>query len=204
MKRMAATLMVSAIAVVAGGNAASAAYPPSTDPARIDVAAFSPVCQGDIPYITYNIEVSGTSANTATLTFIDNQGNEVETHTNMPLSGTVIYPGASSDPQDWPGWRVAGNGNWEIDPTDQHLRDGLTVRVQVNPTATGQVSYPPATEACNGPEGTSSPQTPSASGELPATGSNSTAPMLWTAAGLVAVGAVLFGAVRRRKATPTA
>ena len=210
MKRVAATLMVSAIVLMAGGGVASA-YPPDPEPepalrsnqpvpATIDVAAFSPVCQGDIPYINYNIAVSGTSANTATLTFIDNRGNEVETYANVPLSGRVIYPGASASPPDWPGWRLAGNGNWEIDPSDQHWRDGLTVRVEVNPTATGSVSYPPSTAACNGPAGmTPPPQNPSSAGALPATGSNNTAPMLWTATALIAVGGILFISVRRRR-----
>jgi LPXTG-motif cell wall-anchored protein len=202
MKRMAVTLMVAAVATVAGGSVASAGatYPPTTDPATIDVAAFSPVCQGDIPYIRYNIEVSGTNANTATLTFIDNTGAEIQTYSGMPLSGSVIYPGASSNPQDWPGWKLAANGNWETDPSDANWREGLTVRVQVNPTATGSVSYPPATEACNGPEG-ADPPVPGTPGELPPTGTNGTMPMILIAGGLVAGGAVLFGSVRRRKTT---
>lgn len=124
---------------------------PETPEPTIDVAAFSPVCQADIPYIEYRIEVSGTDATTATLTFRDFFGDET-VHENVPLSGTVIYPGASENPQDWPGWMLNDDGLWVEDPSDAHLRDGLLVIVDVNPTAMTRVEYPPATAACNSPE----------------------------------------------------
>ncbi|MGB0113431.1 MAG: LPXTG cell wall anchor domain-containing protein [Ilumatobacteraceae bacterium] len=47
---------------------------------------------------------------------------------------------------------LAADGSWIPDPSDAILRDGLTIQVEVNPTATATVSYPPATSACNGPE----------------------------------------------------
>ena len=66
-----------------------------------------------------------------------------------------VYPGASVDaagnPTDWPGWMFDGD-EWVIDPSDAYLRDGLTVVIEVNPTATATVSYPPATAACANPE----------------------------------------------------
>jgi hypothetical protein len=37
---------------------------------------------------------------------------------------------------------------WVHDPSDARLRDGLTVVVEVNPTARGAVSYPDATAGC--------------------------------------------------------
>jgi hypothetical protein len=121
--------------------------PPPPEP-TIDVAAFRPVCQADIPYIDYTIEVSGTDANTADITFIDVDGNEVEKLLDQPLTGRVIYPGASEDPQDWPGWALNSAGQWVPDPSDENLREGLTVVVEVNPTDQTTVSYPPATAAC--------------------------------------------------------
>ena len=51
---------------------------------------------------------------------------------------------------DWPGWKFE-NGQWVVDPSDAHLRDGLRVVVEVNPTSEGTVSYPPATSACADP-----------------------------------------------------
>ena len=68
-------------------------------------------------------------------------------------------------------------------------RDGLTVRVEVNPTAVGQVAYPPATSACANPPA-------SDDGALPSTGS-SPAPILWVAAGILAVGGFLVLRARR-------
>ncbi len=95
----------------------------------------------------------------ATVTFIDINGTVVGTHTaTYTANGSVrfVYPGASVDaagnPTDWPGWVFDGD-EWVPDPTDNHLRSGLTVRIEVNPTATGQVSYPPATSTCANPPG---------------------------------------------------
>jgi LPXTG-motif cell wall-anchored protein len=117
----------------------------------IDLAAFSPVCQADTPYIQYEIKVSGTTAADATLTFFDLDGKQVAQYVDVAMSGRVVYPGASSTPPDWPGWKLNANGLWDIDPADSRLRDGLTVMVEVNPTATAQVAYPPATAACADP-----------------------------------------------------
>jgi LPXTG-motif cell wall-anchored protein len=172
------------------------------------------VCQADIPYIQYAIEVSGTPNTTATITFIDNKGVEVARHENQPFTGKLIYPGASVNPADWPGWKLE-NGKWVIDPTDANFRDGLTVRVEVNPTATASVTYPPATELCNGPTFTDSQapttttpaqQTPTTTAppaqqapvtQLPSTGSNSTGLIAGLGLLLLLAGGVLAGVVRR-------
>jgi hypothetical protein len=113
------------------------------------------------------------NGHTATVTFLDLDGNVVETHTTTFQAGETrrfVYPGAEVDangnPVDWPGWIWDGD-EWVIDPTDARLRDGLTVRVEVNPTATGTVTYPPATPDCDA----SPPGPPSSS--LPATGTGS-------------------------------
>jgi LPXTG-motif cell wall-anchored protein len=141
----------------------------------IDLAAFSPVCQGDTPYIQYEVKVSGTTANDATLTFYDLDGRQVARYVDVPLSGRVIYPGASLDPPDWPGWKLNSAGLWEIDSSDSRLRDGLTVTVEVNPTATANVAYPPATQACSDPDQVESqaPTTTVQLVQLPSTGSGS-------------------------------
>lgn len=188
----------------------------------IDVSAFSPVCQADTPYIEYEIDVTGSEADTATLTFIDDTGAEILTLTGVPLAGSLIYPGAAGDPaNDWPGWRLNAAGLWVPDPTDAHWRDGLTVRVVVAsiPAATAAVAYPPAASACAGPEivqsgaptTTAAPTTTVvASGAvtttttattvpttLPRTGATGTAPLMGLGAALIALGLVLAAAVRR-------
>jgi hypothetical protein len=124
--------------------------PPPPEP-TIDVAAFTPVCQADIPFVAWNIVVTGTTANTADITFLDLDGNVVETLTDQPLTGRTIYPGASEDPPDWPGWELNSAGLWVPDPSDANLRDGLDIVVEVNPTAEAAVEYPAATEACASP-----------------------------------------------------
>jgi len=184
---------------------------PPVEPA-IEVAAFSPVCQSDIPFIDYAIEVTGTDADRATLTFIDNTGTVIRTDTDMPLSGRVVYPGAAGAPNpDWPGWKLNPAGLWVPDPTDANWRDGLTVRVDVNPTAFGEVAYPAATEVCYQPPTNASggptttvassgvTQTTTVVAELPKTGSNGTSTIVTLALALMAVGALLAGAVRIRR-----
>ncbi|HTH05174.1 MAG TPA: DUF11 domain-containing protein, partial [Ilumatobacteraceae bacterium] len=82
-------------------------------------------------------------------------GNFVESVNVTALQGRVIFPGAEVDAQgnaiDWPGWKFE-NGLWVTDPSDARLRDGLKVVVEVNPTAEGTVTYPPATAVCANPE----------------------------------------------------
>jgi LPXTG-motif cell wall-anchored protein len=169
---------------------------------KIDVAAFSPVCQSDTPYISYNIAVSGTPNTTADITFIDNEGDVVASYTDMPFTGTVIYPGASPAPnQDWPGWKLQPNGLWVWDETDANWRDGLTVQVEVNPTATALVSYPDPSSACDDPPQVASqapPAQPSQGVQLPSTGS-STGTMTILGLLMLAGGAVLVATARRTR-----
>jgi hypothetical protein len=132
----------------------------TTPPAVLDIGALGPVCLKDAPYIDLTFgNNSQFNGMTATVTFIDVNGNTVGTESATYQAGSTVrfvYPGASVDangnPLDWPGWMFDGD-EWVPDPSDAHLRVGLTVVVEVNPTASGTVSYPPATAACNaGPD----------------------------------------------------
>ena len=76
------------------------------------------------------------------------------------------------------------------DPSDARLRDGLTVVVEVNPTATATVSYPPATAACANPPTVADPAR-RRQGQLPQTGSSTGVLAIVAAALLVAGGAAL-------------
>lgn len=165
---------------------------------KIEAAVFSPTCQADIPYISYEIKVSGTSASTAKLTFADKTGKVVATHVGVPLKGSVIFPGASASPKDWPGWKQAANGNWIEDPTDAISREGLTVTVEVNPTTTAAVTYPAATTACANPA-TPPPPPATPTGIIPTTGS-SVQVALGVGAILAALGVAML-LIRRRKPT---
>jgi hypothetical protein len=141
-----------------------------------------PECINDVPYIQITTgnqpQLNGM---TATLQFIDVNGNLVETQTAVYQSNTTyhfLYPGAAVDPvtgeaTDWPGWVQLPDGRWTEDPTDSFLRDGLHVIIDVNPHAEADVSYPPATSACaSPPPGERVPPTTTTTtvpGELPPT-----------------------------------
>jgi len=185
----------------------------------LDVSAFSPQCVGEAPYVSYAIKPIGfTSSGPATLTFYDMNGNFVEKIVVPTLSGQVVYPGASVDANgnatDWPGWTQAPNGSWIPDDSDADLREGVTVKVEVNPTATAAVSYPPATSSCFGPPNGTTPTTticvePRATGgdpacTLPRTGSDSVGRMMAIGAIALAAGAAFALVARRRKGVTTA
>ena len=132
----------------------------------MDISAIGPVCLKDAPYIEVTFgNQPQFNGQPATVTFVDLDGNAVGTQTATYQAGTTVrfvYPGASwtraGNPVDWPGWVFdATSGS---DPSDVRLRDGLTVVVEVNPTATATVSYPPATAACANPPTVVDPPAP--------------------------------------------
>jgi LPXTG-motif cell wall-anchored protein len=198
-----------------GTEDATSDYVPTTTTGErsLDVSAFTPVCVGVTPYISYSIKPIGfTSSGPATLTFLDKNGAVIETRVVPTLSGQTIYPGASVNPPDWPGWKQAPNGNWEPDPTNAAWRDGLTIRVEVTPVAaTATVSYPPSTAACFGPpegtapttticvEGTTPGGTVDPTCTLPRTGNSSTRTILILGATVLAMGAGITALARRRR-----
>jgi hypothetical protein len=124
----------------------------SNDCGTLRYQFLGPVCVQDLPYIRWEIAAQGIQPvpTTATITIKDKNGNVVFGPVQRPLQGEVLWPGASESPRDWPGWKLV-NGHWEVDPTDQVLREDLTVVAEVNPTASGTVAYPAATAACASP-----------------------------------------------------
>jgi LPXTG-motif cell wall-anchored protein len=95
------------------------------------------------------------------------------------------------------------------DDTDHVWRQGLSVHVEVNPTADTSVQYPPAGAPCfdppvvdqGGPTTTTTTTTVTGQGgpvpSLPRTGSNSTGMAVTIGAMLLLGGLVLLTAVRR-------
>jgi LPXTG-motif cell wall-anchored protein len=134
-------------------------YVTTTIPERsLDVSAFSPECIRDAPFVNYTIVPVGFTPDPpeATLVIKAKDGTVIDTREVSSLSGQFIWPGAAVDSAgnaiDWPGWKLADDGvSWIPDPSDAFLREGLTIEVTVNPTATATVSYPPATSACANP-----------------------------------------------------
>jgi hypothetical protein len=78
-----------------------------------NVNLLNPVCDGNVPYLTYDVTGAG-DGDTVTITWHNPAGPDV-VQTGLPLSGRVLWPGAVVDshgnPIDWPGWRLVG-GVW--------------------------------------------------------------------------------------------
>jgi hypothetical protein len=155
------------------------------------------VCVGDIPYLSYAVDFPGATA--VDITFL-NPGGEDLSYPGQPLSGQVLWPGASDVfPFDWPGWELV-DGVWvEADDGFLWARETVTVVFTVNPTAEVQVDYPEATSACanptNAPPGAAPPP---GSPTLPFTGSHDAGTIALAATSLVAAGVLGLAVARRR------
>lgn len=134
---------------------------PTTGPLGIFISAVGTTCQKDVPVIVIEFgDQAEFNGRTATLTFIDLNGKVIEKRLTIYESNTKIvelYPGAAVDittgeAVDWPGWKQNADGLWVEDPADALWRQGLTLLIEVNPSASTQVSYPPASSACANPK----------------------------------------------------
>ena len=113
-------------------DAGEACPPPTTEPPTttpsLDIAAMGPVCLEDAPYIEVTFgDQPQFNGRTATVTFVDLDGNVVGTETATYEAGATVrfvYPGATVDAAgnavDWPGWMFDGTV-WVHDPSDAHL-----------------------------------------------------------------------------------
>jgi hypothetical protein len=128
-------------------------------------------CVGDVPYLAYGVTLPegyvADSATPVTITFVNPAGPDL-VFGNQPLSGSVLWPGASAgEPKMWPGWELV---NGEYFPTDGNFawtREGVTVRFDVNPTYETVVEYPAASALCANPANDDDPETPVVGPETP-------------------------------------
>ncbi|WDF57682.1 Ig-like domain-containing protein [Flavobacterium sp. KACC 22758] len=134
-------------------NCTSASVTVTVEAPKMTVTASS-YCSDNAPYVQYNVKADNfTPKGLVTITWIDSANNVVETQTNMPLSGNVLWPGAVLDsnnkPIDWPGW-IFVNGQW-IEGNDgfQLTRPAVTMQFSLNPTESITVNYPAAVSGCN-------------------------------------------------------
>ncbi|RXR27020.1 peptidase [Oerskovia turbata] len=135
-------------------------YVPTTPPPTIELTVLQPVCDGDVPYLEYDVDVTGTPNDTVTITWLNPSGANV-VQAGLPLSGRVLWPGATVDaagnPTGWPGW-VFEDGEWVEGGTFGWVRPTVDVLFQVNPEATVTVDYPPSTPSCaTNPPGKTTP-----------------------------------------------
>jgi hypothetical protein len=122
----------------------------------LQVVTKEPICKLDAPYLSYQLLVTGTEADTATITFVNPDGDDI-VYTDQPLAGDLLWPGAVVDPAtgkatDWPGWRLDADGAWVEGDEYDWVRPTVQVTFQVNPEATVTVDYPATTSECAGPQ----------------------------------------------------
>lgn len=110
-----------------------------------------PICDGDVPYLSYSAHF-GDHTRVARITFVNPTGPDF-TYTDLPLVGRVLWPGAVVDaagnPVDWPGWTQLPDGSWVEGDEWDWVRPSVVVELEINPTATETLGYPPATPTCN-------------------------------------------------------
>jgi hypothetical protein len=114
---------------------------------EISVAA---LCVDDAPYLDYTVTPVGfTPDGSATIRFIGSDTVAVQTLTEQPLSGRLLWPEAGIDSDNrgnaWPGWTRFG-GAWVEVPTT--VRPEVTVAFDVNPTASRVLEYPAGSPDC--------------------------------------------------------
>ena len=155
-QRVAALLGSATLSVaVLAPSAMAQEYPPPS-PTRA-----AGVCVGDIPYFAYEVDFGddGLVGSPMTITFVNPDGEDFVIDTTVPPAGergVVLWPGASVDPEDWPGWELDENGIWVETTEDEgaftRAPGGVGVEFTTNPTLTTSVTYPPATAVCANPQ----------------------------------------------------
>jgi LPXTG-motif cell wall-anchored protein len=155
-QRVAALLGVATLSAAAVAPSAVAQEYPPPSPTRA-----AGVCVGDIPFFAYEVDFGSDDfvGQPMTITFVNPSGDDFVIPTTVPGIGepaAVLWPGASEDPEDWPGWELNSEGIW-VETTEDtgaftRAPGGVTVEFETNPTLTTSVTYPPATEACANPQ----------------------------------------------------
>ncbi len=163
------------------------------------------VCRGNAPWLDYAVEPQGTPNTTVTLVWGDPSGPHSFTQANLPLTGSVLWPGAVVDSQnnatDWPGWRLV-DGQWVQGDDWNWVRPTVPVTFQVDPAATVTVTYPLEGAPCADPPRTEV-LAEGSTAVLAATGTSDAGPVMLVAVGVLLLGSLLLGLrviVRRRAA----
>lgn len=116
------------------------------------IEVLTPVCDNDVPRLTYAVNPVGTPRTTVTITFLNPDGPDV-VYADQPLTGTVNWPGAvvgeGGRGVDWPGWTQLADGTWVQGDEFDWVRPEVQVLFAVNPQDTVTVAYPPSSPVCN-------------------------------------------------------
>ena len=115
-------------------------------------------CVGSVPYLGYAFTLPegfvADSATPLTITFV-HPTDPAQNYSvaNQPLSGAVLWPGASATaPLQWPGWVRLANGTY-VETTGNYAwtRPAVTVLFEVNPSYQTTVNYPAESALCANP-----------------------------------------------------
>lgn len=175
--RVLAALGTAALATAITAPAALAApdYPPTSP------TTAAGVCVGDVPFLAFQVDFGSDEVvgDPMTVTFVNPAGDDFVIDTVVPAVGesaSVLWPGASQDPADWPGWELNEDGVWVETTQDAgaftRAPGGVAVEFETNPTLTTSVTYPPASAICANPAQNVSPTV--VSDEAPVTGGDVT------------------------------
>lgn len=121
---------------------------------KIDVAASSK-CLKNAPWLDYNVTPNyDATGETAKIEWINSEGKVIQEDNGLPLSGSLLFPGASVDINGvgtaWPGFKQE-NGKWVEVSDDRYgslRQDGATIRVTVNPWTVVNITYPATSQTC--------------------------------------------------------
>lgn len=170
-------------------------------PCVLHITLLTPVCDNDVPKLRYAVQAEGSPNQTVTITWLNPSGGANVVQSGLPLSGTVLWPGAVVGPDgkgaDWPGWRQLADGTWVEGDEFDWVRPDVQVLFQVNPEATMTVAYPPSSPQCL-TDPTRTAVLAADDQVLSATGSES-APVFLGAVLLVAVGSMIVALVAWRR-----
>ncbi|BDZ62063.1 hypothetical protein Lsed01_01981 [Demequina sediminis] len=129
----------------------------------LDGTIVTEYCSADAPFLDYDVVLNdpddlSTDDGTATITFVHPTDPAQNWSATVPIgSGRILWPGASlganGKADGWPGWEYneateewvsVGDGNFGWTRAAD-----TTVLIEVNPSTTFTVNYPPATPNCN-------------------------------------------------------
>lgn len=130
---------------------------PAAEDCALVPGAIEAVCEADVPYLGYEVAlpegVEAEGENPLTITFLHPRGGENYVVGEQPLSGRVLWPGASAtEPKQWPGYVRNEDGSYtQTEGNYAWTREGVQVLFEVNPSYSTVVDYPPASSECANP-----------------------------------------------------
>jgi uncharacterized repeat protein (TIGR01451 family) len=124
-------------------------------PEPVITAVVDTFCLNDAPLVSWDVQVQPSAVfpnPTLTLRWLanDNSGDVIRQDDDLPSNGQTLWPGAEVDAEGngiaWPGWEQTDSGTWFEVPS--RVRPSVDLELEINPSVTQTLSYPPATATC--------------------------------------------------------